>query len=880
MAYRNVFYDNKNEVIHLFTWDKDGNRTKVLCSYEPYLYIESQNGCDGRSIFNSTLKKITFSNQKARNKFVQETPITRLFYNLGTDQQFLLDNFKNDVNKPDYGKQPLKIFYIDIETYSDGTGFSKACDANDPINLITIFDSLSEKYYTFGCKNYATQQENVKYIKCLSEKDLLTQFLRFWKKDYPDIVTGWNIDGYDIPYIINRINKVWGNDAKANDLSPVGRIQFREKVAVNKLGQAVDRWYIHGISILDYMEVYKTFAQGNRESYSLNYIGEYELGEGKIAVGSYSLSRLADEDWMRFVDYNIQDVRILIKLEETLKYLKLIRNLSYRGFVPFTKALAKVSVITGAVAHQALQDNYIIPTFNDERTKKKFAGGYVYEPVPGLYEDLVTYDANSLYPNTIITLNISPETKIGKIISREDNKVEVLFTNQQTMAFSEEKFQKFIIDQQLSVTKANILYTQKTKGIVPKLIDKLYTERIAAKGKMLDAEKKLKKSKDENEKRILESEVIDNYTLQNVYKTLLNSIYGVFSNIYSPLFDIQHAESVTLTGQAVVKTGAKIVHDYAKSKGFEGELNDICVYSDTDSIYFSFSKLFAKNNIILSKDNEITPEASEMIKEIGEVLNTEINNWAKRELNTVDPRYFFKREKICDAALLQAKKYYILHILDSEGIPTDEFLYKGIEIATSKISKEIKEMLKKVVESAIISKDRKKAVSLFQQSYEDFCKLPVDAISTRKKVNNYKKYEDMVTVKPSDSKDLFFLFDEDQQEEQESSITVGKKTPGHTKAAIHFNTLLEKLNITNKYHSIQTGSTIKVFYCEKNKFNYDVFAYNDELPLEVQEYIKPDYKIMFEKNFMPVVTRIFEIIGWPTPEIGCEEYNDLISLFS
>jgi DNA polymerase elongation subunit (family B) len=317
---------------------------------------------------------------------------------------------------------------------------------------------------------------------------------------------------------------------------------------------------------LDYFEVYKTFAQGDRESYALGYIGEYELGEGKVAFGSTSLSKLADKDWMTFVDYNIQDVRLLVKLEDKLKYLRLIRNLSYRGFTPFAKALGKVSVITGAVAHQAIKQNMVIPTFKEERIKKKFAGGYVYEPKPGLYEDLITYDANSLYPNTIITLNISPETKIGKIINLEDNKVEVLFPNSQTVSFTVNNFKKFVTDQKLSVTKANILYTQKFKGIVPNLIDKLYNERVAAKKKMLEAKKKLKKAKDADTIKQLEEEAIDNDTLSNVYKTLLNSIYGVFSNIYSPLFDIHHAESVTLTGQDVVKTGAKIVNDYLTEK--------------------------------------------------------------------------------------------------------------------------------------------------------------------------------------------------------------------------------------------------------------------------------------------------------------------------
>lgn len=858
MAYRNVYYDPRKEVVHLFTWDKEGKRTKVECSYEPYLYLESQNGCDGKSIFNSALKKVSFRNSFDRNNFVKETPITRLFYNLSPDQQFLLDNFKNDVERDDYGKQPLKIFYIDIETYAT-THFSTPQDANDPINLITVYDSLSEKFHTFGCKNYATTEDNVIYTKCIDEKDLLRSFIKFWRKDFPDIVTGWNIVGYDIPYIMNRVAKVFDDSDKINDFSPVGKIYFKEKVSVNKMGQAVDRWSIYGVSILDYMEVYKTFAMGDRESYALNYIGEYELGEGKVAFGSTSLSKLADQDWMKFVDYNIQDVRLLIKLEEKLKYLRLIRNLSYKGFIPFEKSMGKVSLITGAVAHQALKQGLIIPTFNEERVKTSFAGGYVYEPVPGLYQDLITYDANSLYPNTIITLNISTETKIGKIIGFDDDKIQIKLTNNKIMSFTKENFKKFVHEQQISVTKANVLYTQKFKGVVPNLIDKLYNERVAAKKKMLEAEKKLKRTKDENKIKILEEEVVDNYTLQNVYKTLLNSIYGVFSQKYSPLFDIDHAESVTLTGQAVVKTGAKLVHDFAVSKGFDEGLHDICVYSDTDSVYFSFDKLFAKMGIKLTNDSlEITPEAQSLIKDVGDYLNTNINEWAKSELKTIDPRYFFKREKICDVALLQAKKFYILHILDSEGVPTNEFLYKGIEVAKSTISKEVKELIKNVIESALVSKDRQKAGHLFQEAYETFTNFSPELIASRKRVNDYEKYEKRLG----------------------SRGEIGKGTPIHTKASIHFNTLLKELNLDDKYQTITSGSKMKFVYCKDNRYNYKVIAFGDEYPKEMLEYIKPDYKMMFEKNVAPVISRIFTIIGWPIPSIGCEEHTDLIALFS
>jgi hypothetical protein len=239
-------------------------------------------------------------------------------------------------------------------------------------------------------------------------------------------------------------------------------------------------------------------------------------------------------------------------------------------------------------------------------------------------------------------------------------------------------------------------------------------------------------------------------------------------------------------------------------------------------------------------------------------LNDKINIWAKQELKTIDPRYFFKREKICDVSLLQAKKYYILHILDKEGVQTKEFEYKGLEVAKSIYAKEIKEMIKDVIESTILSKDKKKANHIFQESYEKFCKMPPEIIATRKKVNNYKKYEDSV----------------------DSDGNIGKGTPIHTKGSIYFNTLLKKLNLTDKYQNIESGSKMKYIYCKPNKFGYKVISFGDEYPKEILEYIKPDYKLIFEKNVVPVISRIFKIVGWSIPTIGCEEHTDLIDLFS
>lgn len=856
MAYRNIYYDPRNECIHLWTWDENGERTKITSSFEPFIYIESEHGTDGKSIFNTPLKKMSFKNQKERRDFLKVTPMKRIFYNLSVTQQYLLQSFKDEVDKPEFGQFPLKIYFLDIETYATDH-FSTPEDATDPINLITIYDSIEQHYYTWGCKDFYCTDDDVTYMKCRNERHLLQSFMKFWRNDPPDIVTGWNIHGYDIPYIINRLPQIFEEDYNKK-ISPLENIWLHENAKLNKLGKSIDRWYIAGVSIIDYMELYESLCGGKRESMSLNYISEYELGDSKTAIGSTTLSNLADRDWTKFVEYNIQDVKLVVKLEEKLKYLNLVRNLAYKGFIPFEKATGKVAMITGAIAHEALKQDLIIPTFNNENIKQNFAGGFVYEPIKGLYEDVITYDANSLYPNTIITLNISTETKVGKIIDKDSEKVTIKLSGGKIIDLTHQKFEKLVELEKLAITKSNVLYSQKSKGIIPTFIDKLYNERVKAKSKMLESKKKLSSAKTPEDVIKYKEEVNDNDTLSNVYKLFLNSIYGAFSNIYFPLFDIDHAESVTLSGQAIVKRGPEIVYEYAKTQGFEGKLEDILIYQDTDSEFFSFKQIFKNKNILLKKDNEVTKEAHEVIEEYGEILNKGINEWAKSEFRSIDPRYVFKREKICDVALLQAKKFYILHILDKEGVKTNEFEYKGIAIAQATFSKEVKELLKDVVESAILSKNRREALHIFQSGYDKFCDMSVEEISTRKKVNNYEKWVD--------------------ESLKENEYTKG--TPIQVKSSMNFNEALKKLNIDSKYPIIVSGLKIKFFYCKKNIYGYDTIAFTDYYPKEMLQVIKPDYRFMFEKNVVPVISRIFEVIGWPIPSVGCEEHTDLMELFS
>lgn len=854
--YRNVYYDAAKQCIHLWTWDENGKRIKIESSYQPCLYIESPYGTDGLSIFNTPLKKVQFKNQFERNKFLNETPIKRIFHSLSCEQDFLLKSFKDEVHKPEFIIHPLKIYLWDIETYSPGE-FPDPKQAKDPINLITLYDNLSEKFYSWGTKPYKPKENNIIYSYCKNEVELLQQFLNFWEKNPPDMMVGWNTEGFDVPYVMNRLNNLLGEE-ETSRLSPVRSIFYRENVAMNKMGKMIDRWYIRGISNIDYLEVYKTFARGDRESYSLNYIAEHELSEGKTDLDGKNLSNVADDNWELFVDYNIQDVRLLVKLEEKLKYLKLIRALSYKGFIPFEQSLGKVSMITGAVAHQAMLQGYFIPTFKNDGIRDEYVGGYVHEPEKKLCKAVVSYDANSLYPNTIITLNISPETKVGKILEQNEKEYTIKLSNEKIVTLSSEKFEKLIKKEDLSISKYNVLYTQKFKGVVPNLIDRLYKERVAAKNKMSELMDVSSKMADSLQKEEIESEILNLDTQQNVFKLVLNSIYGVFAQKYSPLFDIDHSASITLTGQAVAKEASELVYQYALKEKVKCEKADIYKYGDTDSAYFSIEPILNAKNVKLLKDNEVSAEAYKIIDDIDVYLNTKIIDWARLELKSIDPRFVFKRETICDVASLQGKKRYILHVIDQEGKkPKKPFKYVGVEVARSSISTPVKSLIKKVIELAMLSQDKKEADKFFKNAYDEFCNMSIEDIAIRSKISDYEK----------------------QQSKLDTFGRPGKGMTLHGKSAVHYNTLLKKYKLDNKYESIGSGVKIKYFYASRNAFNFKSMAFMQQYPEELKAIIQADYQMMFDKIVFPPLERFYDCIGWRTPQVSKEIQTDLFDLF-
>lgn len=847
--YRSVSYNPFNQSVFLRTWTENGERIETETPFKPYLYLEKEDSSDGVSIFKTNLFKKTFKNSIERRRFADSTGISRLFYNLGPEQQFLIDMYKDQNSDPTFSQFPLKIFLLDIEVDTTAEpGFPVPERAAVPINLITVYDTLTKTTHTWGLKQkYEPTTDDCIYYRCEDEKDLVLRFVDFWKHDYPDIASGWNSQGFDFPYIINRFMRLFGEDF-VNQLSPVGNVRGR-RVFTN-MGKEVTIWSIQGISLLDYMDLYKTFSPGERESFNLNYISEVELGEGKIAYNAVSLGELAASDWKTFVDYNIQDVHLLVKLEEKLKFLEIARMLSYKGCTNFEAALGKVSIVTGAVAIQALKQGYIIPTFKHKTDRESYEGGFVRDPEKGIQKAIVSFDVNSLYPNTIITLNISPETKLGKVIEGElgnTDEITIRLVNGKTHTLSSDKLRQFLISEKIALSKSGVLYSQKTKGVIPNLIDQIYKERVDTKAAL----SKLKKTGKKDKETLLKLTYYD--TLQYTFKILLNSIYGTFANKHSSLMDIDNATSITITGQNVAKAGGLIIDEFINKK--YGVTGTVTKYGDTDSVYISIDGVLKKLKVsLLDKDSLITADAHKIVDELDETVNTNILDWAKKELFSIDPRYVFKREVISDVGIFLQKKRYVLHVLDEEGVAVNKFKYTGVELVRSTTPKKVKKFIENVFQTALLTQNFKQTNKVYQDSYADFQKLDPNDVAARTSINNLDKYS-----------------------EGASLCKFKASTPSHVKGAIAYNLLLKEFKIDGKFESIQTGQKGKKLYCAKNKYGLDAITYISVLPKEFG--IDINWDKMFNKLVTQPVERLYQAIGWNLPQIGKEVQTDLFELF-
>jgi DNA polymerase elongation subunit (family B) len=847
MSYRNAVYNSRDQSIKLFTWDDEGRRITRDVTFNPYLYLESPDG-DKVSIYGTKVKKRTFNTQYDRTKYIADSGNRRLFENIPTVQQYLLETFWRENETPEFTQHPLRMVFLDIETFSPDS-FPNTEDPTHTVNVITCYDTFSKKFHTFGLNPYDNKAENVIYYHCKNERALFIKFIEYIEADFPDILSGWNSEFFDIPYIINRIERLLGQEY-VNRLSPVGQVY--DRTMRGKFGREVKRYYISGVACIDYLDIYKRFCLKLRESYKLDAIGEVELSERKVDYGDINLATLSETDWDTFVKYNIQDVNLLVRLEEKLQYVSLLRMLSYVGLTTLEGAMGTISVINGALTIKARKRKEVISTFVRPQAEGKNPGAYVAEPKHGFKENVVSFDANSLYPNVMIALNLSPETKVGKIEKTDDNNFIVQHVSGKSFNLTKEKFSTFIKREELSITKAGFLFTQKKQGIIPEFLDHYYKERVVIKEDLFKAKKKLQTlKKTDTDYQKLQFEVERLNTKQMVIKILVNSCYGYMGNKQAPIGDDDIASSVTLTGQAVIKQAGKLLQDYLTTNfniTDQHTLNESWVYSDTDSCYFSLGCI--KDKVPLKDGSEVSEKFYKTVNDLEDYLNTGITIWAKKNLLTKDSRFVFKRECIADVAVFLQKKRYVMHILDDEGLKVDKFKYVGVEVVRTTMPNAIKPYAKKIIETMLLTQSQNQTNKLLNETFDVFKSLSPEEIAFVMGVKGYEKYES-----------------------QCKEFLVAKGMPIHVKSAYYHNLIMSKID--GKSETITSGDKIRYLYVEKqNKYGITTIGFKYNYNAEFRNLFKIDYVLMFEKILFNSIERFYDSVNWrirkPTDNVQTE----------
>ena len=854
MSYRNVYYDHRQSVIHHFTWTDDGIPCRSIKKYKPYIMVPAASAkhADGIGIDGTPLIKKEFNSIYDRSKFVKGTHGS-VYFNLPPTQQYLLDLY-HDKDISELTKFDLRTFFIDIEVIANE--FPDPMEAKFPITSITIFDSNTQKYYVWGIGKYDhwsckddlkdIEPEEIVYEYCAGETELMKKFMRFWRANFPDVLVGYNSYSFDLPYIVNRLEKLF-KEGYSKNLSPVDNIYGRE--TVNRYQQTYVEYDIGGIAHMDYMVLYKYFTPGERESDSLDFVCYSELGQGKLEYGDMSLQELAKHNWSQFINYNVWDVKLLVMLDEKKRYLEISKFSAFSGFCNLDKAFGKTAIITGVLAKQSLENGQYISTQKGVDQAEKIPGGYVKKPEEGLYEDIVSFDANSLYPSNIITLNISPETKVAKIIGKTEDKLQLmLFREKRKIEIPRSELYPLLRKHNWSFAPNGVMYDQSVKGIASSFCDRLYQKRKTVKEEMLAIEEQIADmDKSDPEYIRLKKLAGQKDVEQYLYKILLNSTYGAFANRFFALYELDCATSITTTGQAMIKKTDQIVNAYLQSEWNLSE-KDRCVFQDTDSCGITIKDIVDQHNIkIFDEDKNLTPEFIELETKISTHLNTEIAKWAVDKLNAADPRFYFKRESVCPKAMWMGKKHYIMYILNKEGKKMNEFKYSGVRLAKSTLSTRAKNISKKIVEIIMGQKNKTIADQMIFDAYEEFKTFEVNDIAERSGIKILNKW---------DTRNV--------------GLDCAKGTTRQAKLSIFHNELLKINKLENKYRKIENGSKIKLLHIKDNKYNLPGIAYQDTLPPEFE--LEPDYESMFYYDILKSLEPVYRAMGWilPNPKVQYE----------
>ena len=807
----------------------NGKDYKEKIDFGPTLYALTQEHSQYKTLQGQFLRPIEFTDINAARKFRRDvaTDNSPIFGLERYHYQYIGTEYPQDI---EWSKDHIKIFTLDIETTCEN-GFPDVENPVEELLCITVKNQSNKQIITWGVGNFHTDRTDITYVKCKDEKQLMFEFMKFWIKNHPDVITGWNTKFFDLPYLMNRI-KLLAGDKVANRMSPWNLIN-REEISVRGRPQTV--YQLYGICMLDYLDLYKWFIPTRQESYKLDFIGELELGKSKNENPYDTFKDFYTKDFQSFVDYNIQDVEIVDALEDKLGLIDLSLTVAYDSKVNYDDIFSQVRVWDTLIANHLMQKNICVPPREEHSKETKYEGAYVKEPILGGHDWIVSFDINSLYPHIIIQYNISPE----KIIGESSHGVSVNKMLDMKVPLN------YLKTEGACLTPNGAKFKNDNQGFLPEMMEKMYNDRVKFKKRMLKAKQQYERTKNPE----LVKEIARCHNIQWSKKIALNSAYGAVGNQYFRYYDVRQASGITTAGQFIIRFIEKKVNDYLNGILLTKDKVDYIVASDTDSIYVRFGKLVEKTCQGKSKE-QIVDFLNKVCEQKLEPYIAKCFDELADYSNAFKNAMVMKREVIADKGIWVAKKRYMLNVLDEEGVRLAEPKLKlmGIEAVKSSTPQVCRVKIKEAIKT-IMSKEQTDLHKLVADFRKEFFDMKAEQIAFPRSCNNLRKYRDHANI---------FI----------------KGTPIHVKGALIYNYQIHKLGLQQKYPLIQEGDKIKfIKLVEANPFKFDVISYMTNLPPEfkLQQYV--DYDTQFEKTFLDPMRFILDAIGWKAePQASLEAF--------
>jgi DNA polymerase elongation subunit (family B) len=801
---------------------ENGVRSNFKVKYEPTLYVPVQKETGWTTLEGKNVSPMNFLSIKEAKEFVEQYQSQpHLVYGMTQfPYTYIAEKYSKQIQ---FDSSQMRIVTIDIEVECEN-GFPNADKALEPMLAITIKNHDTGRIKVWGLHDYHNDREDVQYIKCQTERELLAQFLAWWESDYPDVITGWNTEFFDIPYICNRIKSVMGEEAMKR-LSPWGIVNSR---MVNSGYGRKDQVYdIVGVVEVDYLQLYRKFTYSAQESYRLDHIAFVELGERKDENPYETFRDWYTKDYQSFLDYNIQDVELVDRLDDKMKLIDLILTMTYEAKVNISDSFTSVKYWDVLIYNHLLKRKIVIPQKTSHKSKgEKYVGAYVKEPQVGQHKWVMSFDLNSLYPHLIMQYNISPETLLPQEVSVD---VDHLLDNRPVPKLEGATF-----------TPNGAVFHKRHQGFLPEMMQSMYNDRTIYKKKMLQAKQQYEDTKDAKYLK----DVSRYNNIQMARKISLNSAYGAIGNEWFRYYDLRIAEGITTSGQFSIRWIEKSLNMYL-NKLLKTEGEDYVIASDTDSVYITFDKLV--NTVLKEREGESEDSyRGRAVDFLDTVAQEKIEPFIDKSyqalasyVNAYEQKMQMAREVIADKGIWTAKKRYILNAWDVEGVRYQEPQLKimGIEAVKSSTPAPCRDKIKECLK-IIMSGTEKDVNNFIQEFREEFLQLSPEEIGFPRSVNGIQKW--------SDSASIF-----------------KKGTPMHIKGVILYNHFVRQQKLTNKYPLIQEGEKIKFLNMRTpNRMQSNVISFMTKLPKELDIHSHLDYDIQFEKAFIEPLTFIMNQIGW------------------